>query len=79
VTAPRAPEQPEGAREWSLRFRIARWAHGVVNGLAWRFARPLGPKFGMALRIDKSHPLWRLNDWIAPFWIDEYMRSKRQP
>ena len=60
---------------WSLRFRIARRLHVWVNRAAWKWARPPGPAWGIALRIDKTHPLWRLNDWLAEGWTGEYVRA----
>jgi hypothetical protein len=53
--------------------RAFRLAHGLVNRLAWRFACPPGPQWGRALRIDRAHPLWRLNDWLAAGWTGEYV------
>lgn len=54
-----------------LRVRLAYVLHRhVVNPLAWRFACPPGEEWGRALRIDKTHPLWRLNDWVAGFWVE---------
>jgi hypothetical protein len=64
--------------KWSLRFRIAIAVHRIVNRLAWRFACPPGPKLGRALRIDRTHPLWRLNDWTASHWTGEYIRKMQR-
>lgn len=61
--------------QMSLKARIARRLHGVANRLAWRFACPPGPEWGRALRIDKTHPLWRLNDWLASHWTEEYVQQ----
>lgn len=75
---PPAPREEQARPRWSLRFRLARRAHVLVNRLAWRFACPPGPEWGKALRVDKSHPLWRLNDWLADGWTEEWMASRRR-
>lgn len=62
---------------WSLRFRVSRMAHLLVNRLAWKFAPPPGPTWGCGLRVDHSHPLWRLNDWLAAGWLDEYIDAAK--
>lgn len=31
-----------------------------------------GSEWGAADRIDRRHPLWRLNDWLAKWWTDEW-------
>ena len=50
-------------------------AHRLVNALAWRFAKPPGPVFGSALRIDQSHPLWRLNSWLAAHYVPQLIEE----
>lgn len=62
---------------WPLRILAWKALHNFVNGLAWRFARPPGPDWGIADRIDRMHPLWRLNDWLAPHWSDWWLRNRR--
>lgn len=65
---------------WPLRCRLWSRLHTVANRLAWRFARPEGPEEGLALRIDKTNPWWRLNDWCAegwiPWWVEECRRRQ---
>lgn len=62
----------------SLRFHVARGAYRAVNRLAWRFACPPGPAWERALRVDRIHPLWRLNDWLAEGWVDEWLDVQEQ-
>ena len=50
------------------------WLHRIVGRLAWRFARPSGPQWGIAMRINHRHPLWRLNDWVAGHWTEWWVR-----
>lgn len=59
------------ARFW---FRV----HRLVNRLAWRFARPAGPVWGSALRIDRTRLLWRLNQFCADRWVEDYVNRKRK-
>lgn len=67
--------------KWPIKYRIWRYLHGVANTLAWRYARPPGETKGIALRLDKNNPLWRLNDFFGdryiPWYIDS-IRSKHQ-
>ena len=60
--------------DWPLDKLLWKYAHGFVNDLAWRFARPPGPTWGMGLRINKRHPLWRLNDWTAKHWSEWWIQ-----
>ena len=62
-----------------LRIRLWKWLHGLANDAAWRWARPPGPEWGIALRIDERHPLWRLNHWLADHWIPWWLREGRKP
>lgn len=62
-----------------LKRRIYREAHILVNRLAWKFARPSGPRFGIALRIDKTRWLWRLNYWLAGKWLADLGRRRAGP
>lgn len=57
-----------GWRRLPVRARLAWWAAGLTGALAWWLANPGGPTWGIANRIDHSHPLWRLNDWVAGQW-----------
>jgi hypothetical protein len=61
-------ERPDPHR-MPLRVRLAYVVHRhVLNPLAWRYARPPGPQWGIVDRIDRRHPLWRLNDRVANVW-----------
>lgn len=62
----------------TLKARIAYRLHCRVNRLAWRYACPPGPEWGQALRIDHTRWLWRLNDWLAEHWTDEYVCRARE-
>ena len=62
-------------RGWPLRILLWKQVHGLLNRLAWRYARPPGPTWGSALRIDKRHPLWRLNDWAGDHWTDWWIAN----
>jgi hypothetical protein len=83
---PRARESVFGF--WTPRRRFWKWLHGIVNRLAWRFAAPSDhvctevcgldrgkhpPHWGRGLRIDNDRLLWRLNDWLAPHWSDDWI------
>lgn len=58
------------ASDWPVDKRLWKAAHGWIGNLAWKYARPDGPEWGIGLRIDRSQPLWRLNDWAASHWTD---------
>ncbi len=57
----------ERPRRQPLSHRARFWlhVHRRLNHVAWRWARPPGETWGIALRINHRHPLWRLNDWAA--------------
>jgi hypothetical protein len=63
-------------------MRFWKVCHETVNRFAWRYARPDGPEWGIALRIDKTRWLWRLNDWCAGrwtrWWVAECMRRQER-
>lgn len=59
-----------------LRIRFWHGLHAVVNRAAWRWARPDGPNWGIALRIDERRLLWRLNTWTANHWIDWWFEHR---
>lgn len=60
---------------WTRKMRFWKRIHDIVNGWAWKWARPPGSPEGLALRIDHDHPLWRLNDWCAAGWSDDWIRQ----
>jgi hypothetical protein len=66
--------------DWPIRYRVWRWLHGLANDAVWRWARPAGPSWGIALRIDHRHPLWRLNGWLAGRWTGWWVaRTSSEP
>lgn len=56
-----------------MRPRGTEWVwsalHKIFNKLAWRYARPDGPEWGIATRIDKTRLLWRLNAWASDHYV----------
>ena len=57
----------------SFRHEVWAWLHYRVNRLAWGFAHPGGPEWGVALRIDHTRWLWRLNDYLASKWVGAWI------
>ena len=64
--------------KWPLKYRIWKKVHSRLNRLAWRYADPGGPDWGKALRIDRTRPLWKLNDWAANHYVDWYVRTRAE-
>jgi len=62
--------------DWPLRFIVWKRLHDVANRLAWRYARPPGPTWGSAERINRRHPFWRLNDWLAARWTRAWTENR---
>lgn len=56
-------------------MKMALWyaLHRFVNRLAWHFASPRG---AVVAALDTTHPLWRLNDWLANRWIPAWVAQR---
>lgn len=59
----------------SRRARVAYLVHSWTGLFAWTFANPGGPQWGIALRIDHTRRLWRLQDWAGDQWTGEWVRA----
>lgn len=61
---------------WPLRYRLWWHLHKLANRVAWHWAPPSGPLWASSLRIDHSHPLWRLAGWLGHRWIDWWIEDQ---